>query len=142
HIGIFVGSAVTGAAIRGNSIAGNGEIGIDLLGNVGPTANDLNDGDTGANNLQNFPVVSSARAGGGSTFVDGTLNSSANTSYALDFFANTSCNAANFGGQRYLGSMNVTTIGNNASFQATLPAASTVGEFITTTATDASGNTS
>ncbi len=52
--GIFVENG-TGNAILGNSIFSNGELGIDL-GADGVTPNDVGDGDSGANNLQNFPV--------------------------------------------------------------------------------------
>jgi len=44
--------------IRGNSIYGNGGLGIDLDGD-GPTTNDANDWDFGANRLQNWPEISS-----------------------------------------------------------------------------------
>ena len=56
--GVFV-EAGTGNAILGNSIFSNASLGIDLAGD-GPTPNDPGDGDTGPNNLQNFPDIASA----------------------------------------------------------------------------------
>src|SRR4030095_9867036 len=146
--GILI-NAGTRVAIRGNSIFGNAAFGIDLNRNFptnivgdGPTANDAGDGDTGPNNAQNTPIITSASQG--STVVSGTLNSVANTLFAIDFFANGTCNASGFGeGRRYLGSGNATTDGTgNITFQFTLASNSAVGEFITATATDPSGNTS
>ena len=49
-----------------NAILSNGGLAIDLtLGwpGDGPTPNDADDGDTGANNLQNFPEIASAEIG-------------------------------------------------------------------------------
>ena len=51
--GIAIASG-TGNRLVGNSITANSQLGIDL-NNDGPTANDVGDVDTGANNLQNFP---------------------------------------------------------------------------------------
>ena len=139
-VGIMVGGG-TGNAIRGNAVFSNAGIGIDL-GNNGQTANDLGDGDAGANNLLNFPTINTVNTG--STNVDGTYNGPASTLIALDFFAGSVCDAGGFGeGQRYLGSTTFTTDGSgNASFGVTLAAASVAGEVVTATATDPSGNTS
>jgi hypothetical protein len=134
-------TGTTGTSVRGNSIFSNGTLGIDV-GGGGLTANDTGDGDAGPNNFQNYPIVT--QAGTGSTLVDGTLNSTPNTTFTLDFYANTACDPSGFGeGQRYLGSTPVTTDATgNAVFRATLAALSAVGELVTGTATDPSGNTS
>ena len=63
--------------------------GIDVNVTTASTANDLCDGDTGANNLQNFPVISSVSSYGASstTVAPGLLNSTANTTFDLDFYS-------------------------------------------------------
>jgi uncharacterized repeat protein (TIGR01451 family) len=138
--GIRVADGVTGVAIRGNSFFGNGGLGIDLRSD-GVTANDPGDADSGANNLQNFPIITSAAPG--STIVAGTLNSTPSTQFTLDFYANGGACNASTEGQRYLGSGSVLTdAAGNASFNVTLPENSIAGESITATATDPSGNTS
>jgi hypothetical protein len=53
------GTATTGNKISRNSIHNNAQLGIDL-GNPGVTANDNGDGDTGPNELFNFPVITRA----------------------------------------------------------------------------------
>ncbi|HLL76958.1 MAG TPA: LamG-like jellyroll fold domain-containing protein, partial [Pyrinomonadaceae bacterium] len=131
-------------ALRGNTFHSNGTLGIELGADDVVTANDAGDADTGANNLQNFPVLTSAAASGGNTTVSGTLNSAASTQYAVEFFSNASCDASGNGeGRTFLGSTSVTTNGSgNASINATLTTATPAGEFVTATATDPSGNTS
>jgi CSLREA domain-containing protein len=135
-------TAGTGNAILVNAIFSNGGLGIDL-GSNGVTPNDAGDGDTGPNNLQNFPVLTSALFGGGSTTVRGTLNSTANTQFRIELFANSACDASGNGeGQTFLGAVNTTTDGaGNAAITAPGLAAS-AGQVITTTATDPSNNTS
>ncbi len=132
----------TGNAILKNSIFSNGALGIDLNGD-GVTPNDTGDGDTNANNSQNFPVLSSAISNGANTAIRGTLNSTANTSFTVEFFLNTACDSSGKGeGQTFIGAMLVTTDGNgNAACNATLPLVP-MGQFITATATDPANNTS
>src|SRR5262249_53383820 len=75
--GVFVNGPV-GNAILSNSIWSNHGLGIDL-GPDGVTPNDPGDPDTGSNNLQNFPVLASAVIFGSTLEIDGTLNSTANS---------------------------------------------------------------
>ncbi len=62
-------SSAAGNRILSNSIFSNGRLGIDLRGGTenaaGATANDPKDADTGPNDLQNKPVVTSAVTSGG-----------------------------------------------------------------------------
>ncbi|MGH8247182.1 MAG: right-handed parallel beta-helix repeat-containing protein, partial [Gammaproteobacteria bacterium] len=83
--GIFVQSS-TGNLIRDNSVVANGGLGIDLFPD-GPTANDAApDNDSGANTLQNFPVLSSATREPGGLRVQGTLTSSTSASFTVELF--------------------------------------------------------
>jgi uncharacterized repeat protein (TIGR01451 family) len=134
-------TASTGNSVRFNSIHDN-NFGIDL-GNDGVTPNHMGGAIAGPNNFQNFPVITSATAGS-STSVNGTFNSDATSTFTLDFYANSAPDSSGFGqGQRYLGSTTVTTDGSgDATFSVLLAASTSAGEWITATATDASGNTS
>lgn len=140
--GIGVSSG-TGNAIRSNSIFSNSGLGIDL-GSNGVTLNDACDGDTGANNLQNFPVILGSGHTATTITIEGTLNSALSTTFFLDFFANSSCDALGYGeGASYLGTATVMTNGNcGATFIVTFNAAVSTGQIITATATDPTGNTS
>jgi hypothetical protein len=116
--------------------AGSG-LGIDLAPD-GVTPNDSGDPDTGANGLQNFPELFFAHSSETKSVVSGSLNSQANNTYRLEFFANDICDPSNNGeGQRFLGIENVTTDGSgNAFFGATVSLAPAFsGEWITATAT-------
>ncbi len=102
------------------------------------TANDVGDGDSGANNLQNYPVLTQVTTNGTTAFrVEGTLNSTANTTYRIEMFASTTADGSGYGeAERYLGALTVTTDGSgNATIDSTFSAAIAVGEFITATAT-------
>ena len=134
---ILNGVTIVGEDTIQNSVRGNlmPDSGIDLGGN-GATANDLGDADRGPNNFQNFPVLSAASSGGSPTFIRGSLNSTANTTFTLDFYAN--------GARSYLGSSTVTTDSSgNVTFSVTLPNVTVNnGSSVSATATDPSGNTS
>jgi RHS repeat-associated protein/CSLREA domain-containing protein len=140
--GIYVQSG-TGNTLEGNLVWSNGALGIDL-NPLGPTPNDPGDTDIGPNNLQNSPVVISFTTGANTT-VNGTLNSSANTTFRLEFFADTMACAPSVypEGKRFLGFTDVNTDANgNVSFAITLPAVTTNDEVVSVTATDPLGNTS
>ena len=129
--------ANTGNAILRNSIFSNGKLGIDLDAD-GVNANDSGDADTGANEVQNFPVITSAKASRRGIAIKGTLNSNPGETFTVQFFANPSGTDE---GKTFLGEKkSVTTdASGNASFSLRVRRASGV---VTATATDASGNTS
>lgn len=132
-----------GITIRGNSITGNSQLGIDLIpGGVAP--NDPDDADDGPNGFQNFPDLTGAGASETDITIDGTLTSTPNATYAVDFYASPSADPSGNGeGATYLGSTTV-PIGatGTATFGVTLPVVVAPGAVITATATDADGNTS
>jgi N-acetylneuraminic acid mutarotase len=105
----------TGNGILSNSIHSNGGLGIDLAHATDPpvTPNDNGadpDSDTGANNLQNYPDLSSASYGPGSITISGSLLSTPESTFTLQFFANTEADPTGYGeGETYLGSTQVTT---------------------------------
>ncbi|HXR48916.1 MAG TPA: M12 family metallopeptidase [Candidatus Limnocylindrales bacterium] len=140
-------TSTTNNSIRGNSIFDN-YMGIHLFGSYYypyVTTNHVGFLD-GPNNLQNFPVITNAFGYGSGTVVWGTLNSSANGSFLIDFYRNfqPDNNIGGYGeGQFYLGAIGVTTDGSgNAVFAYTNNTGNYAGQYITATATDSSGNTS
>jgi hypothetical protein len=147
--GVFVNSGIGPCSILSNSIFANGNLGINLNGDLdgffGPvTANDPGDTDTGPNGLQNYPVLNDI-VGGSSTFVTGTLNSTPNTSFRIDFFANDDADPSGFGeGQIFLGAITTdpTDANGDVSFTATLHLGAGAAQLISATATDPAGNTS
>lgn len=148
---LVIGSSSTGNPILSNSIHDNSGLGIDLLGGIensfGVTQNDPGggDGDTGPNNLQNFPELTSALTYPSFMIVHLSINSAASSRYGIEFFANTTCDSSSNGeGQTLLNDvlflMN-TDAGGNHSAIVSLPEVP-AGHFLTATATklDASGN--
>jgi hypothetical protein len=140
------GQSPTENTISCNSIFANGGNGINLGGGFevkGVTSNDYQDVDTGPNNLQNYPVISSA-LGGEYLDVTGSLNSTPNSTFTLEFFATSEAHRSSVrDGETYVGREQVTTDGSgNASFGIVSGVALGAGQTITSTATDEDGNTS
>src|SRR5262249_31515179 len=73
--GIAVNAAAnTNNVLRGNSIFSNGDLGIDL-GTSGVTVNDAGDVDAGANQQQNFPVLTAFTNTSVGVIISGSLSS-------------------------------------------------------------------
>ena len=90
-----VGLATTGNSIVSNLIFNNGLLGIDL-GDDGVTLNHAT-ATAGPNRFQNFPVITSVVSSGTSPIIGGTLNSVANTSFLVQFYANAVAPALGYG---------------------------------------------
>lgn len=135
--------SLVGNSIRANSIHDNRGLGINLRPAGEPpstvTPNDFQDPDPGPNLLQNFPVLTNVVVQPGQSTVTGTLNSTPDSPFALDFFRSPAPDPSGYGeGQQYLGSTSVTTdASGNASFTfvATGTGAGEAG-FFTATATN------
>ncbi|HYI22452.1 MAG TPA: right-handed parallel beta-helix repeat-containing protein [Candidatus Limnocylindrales bacterium] len=136
--------------ISGNQIFGNGKLGIDLIGGTenaaGVTSNDTDDADNGPNDLQNFPLLTSAVRSGTTnvTTVVGSLNSNPSTQFTIELFIVLAVDASGHGeGQVLYASQNVTTnSGGDAGFAFQVGGLSP-GTVLTATATSTSaGNTS
>ncbi len=136
--GVTIASAsrADGNVLSRNAIFANSGLGINLVGgDTGPggvTPNDvpappaLPDQDTGPNGLQNFPTLESVIASASELRISGSLRSTPNTTFTLEFFANAERDAASGGlvaeGQTYLGQAFVFTNAEGlGTFVATLP---------------------
>ncbi len=133
--------AGTGHQLSGNDIHDNTGLAIDLGGD-GRTANDPDDLDNGANNLQNYPVLFTAVPLSDSLRIDGRLDSTPLTAFTLEFFATPTCQLSG-GNQTFLGATQATTDAfGNVYFSVAGLTAVPLDTFITATATDPGGNTS
>lgn len=135
----------TGNSFFENSIHSNGKLGIDLQGgndpSTGVTPNDKKDPDTGPNNLQNYPVLTSTKANSdGTTTVTGKLNSRPRKFFVIQLFSNIAADSpSGFGeGKTFLGQITKKTSRKGSlsfSFTKELPPGENV---ITATATNLS----
>jgi VCBS repeat-containing protein len=140
---ILLNGTARNTAIVGNSIFSNFGLGIDLHGD-GPTPNDQGDADSGDNNLQNFPVISSATVDVTTVRVQYAVPSTtANSAYPLrvEFFKADSDGQE---GQAFLGFDTYTAAQAGTSKTAVFTSAAglAVGDKLVATATDNQGNTS
>jgi hypothetical protein len=134
-VGISVGASLIGNTLTQNSISGHAGLGID----VSPSG--VNPNQPGGGN--NFPVITSAQLAGGTTTIMGTLNSTANATFTIEFFSNQACNASGNGeGAVFLGSISVLTDGSGNAGFVFMVAGPAVGNAITATSTDLFGTTS
>jgi hypothetical protein len=121
--GVVVNGA-SGNTVRANSIHDNGGLGIDLAQD-GVTANDVNDADSGPNDLQNFPVIDSIAGAPGGTRVQGHLDTdpSAAGMYFIDLYSSVACDPSGNGeGEHWLGQAFVTADAfGHAAFDVTVP---------------------
>ncbi len=132
-----VGAGVNVDSGHDNSVLTNSIFSNILAGIV------LNGGNN-ANNGQIPPVLTVATPNASSTYVQGTLNGAANTTYTLQFFSNPTQPAPGFEqGEVALYTAQVTTnAAGTALIAQRIPQAVANNQWITATATDASGDTS
>jgi hypothetical protein len=152
-IGVQIAGGIENA-VEGNSIFSNGGLGIDL-DIVGVSLNDVDDFDIGANNLQNFPVITGVTTTATDVTITGIFKSLVNKDYRLEFFGNEGADTLGFGeGEFFLGATDVTTdAAGGAAFDVTFPLPALASRPITgvsgsalksftATAIDGDGNTS
>jgi len=135
-----VGGIPTQNRIRGNAIYSNSSLAIDL-GSDGVDVNDVDDGDGGENERQNYPVLLGAIS---SLVVSGTLNSVPNTEYTIDFYRSSECDSSGYGeGQQWVGELITSTNSSgDVAFLLSVDGPLSPGDVVTATATDVNGNTS
>ncbi len=133
--GISAG-ATTGTSIQNtfhnNNIYHNDQLGIDLFP-WGVTPNDPGDGDLGANNLQNFPVISSATTS--------TVLGTACLGCTVEIFESAVDSSGHGEGISPIGE-GLTDLSGNFSIAIDPIATVDTCDYVTATATDANGNTS
>jgi hypothetical protein len=140
--GVQVGGIGSGNLILSNSIFENGMLGIDIIEPYDVNPNDEYDLDSGANGMQNYPVIAAGVAGLETAPVYGTLDSEPNGHYLIQFFVNPDCDSL-YGhgeGRRYLGAVEVVIDdkGHGDFLVRDLPARP--GDVITATATNQATN--
>ena len=140
---VVTGPGSTGNAIETNAIFSNTGLGIDL-NDDGVTANTPGGPHSGPNNLQNYPVLTSALSSSGTTNVTGTLNSTPNTTFRIELFGNSACDSSGHGqGLNLLGSSSVSTDNSGNAPVSFNFSTSLIGSgSLSATATDPAGNTS
>ena len=124
----------TGNSIVSNVIHSNGGLGIDLQLD-GVTTNDGGDGDSGGNDLLNFPVVTSATETAGTVSLDFDLDVPAGD-YRIEVFVNSAADPSGYGeGESLVHSYDVVAHpGGSAGYATTF--SGSVGDIISLTSTE------
>jgi hypothetical protein len=140
---VLLPDAGVGNAILGNSIRSNTALGIDLGGD-GPTPNHGSGTISGPNQFQNSPMLADVTSLSGVTTITGTLNSTPNQVFHLEFFLNDAADPSGFGeGKTFLGALDQRVLGDgNGDFAVPFQVPATSSQFISATATDPNDNTS
>jgi hypothetical protein len=148
--GVVVTSSARRIGIHSNSYLMNTFQAIDLSPD-GVNPIDLDVGQIGANDQQNYPTLTSASGTASTGIVIGNLQST-NDTYTIRLYRNDVCDSNGYGEALHYVAQTAITIANagptsngSATFSANLdvhPAANLLGEFITAIATDSQGNTS
>jgi hypothetical protein len=126
-----------GNRILSNSIFSNQNLGIDLSNSgSGGREQDPRDPDTGPNNLQNFPVITSATSTGTTTTIAGTLNSKSRKTFTIQLFSNP---AGTDEGKTFLGQVQKKTNRQGKASFSFFGSAIGQGDEITATATGPDG---
>ena len=135
--GVRIEDASVSNSILTNSIFANLELGINLVPPANPAA-------TGPNRLRNPPTLTAVATSVSSTFITGTLTSTPNTTFTIQFFASSPLDPTGRGeGAQFLGQATAVSGANGiANYSANVPTLLKSGQFVTATATDPSGNTS
>lgn len=127
--GVLV-DAGTGNAILSDLIFASGNLGIELINN--------------GNHNQAAPLLSGAFLDGPNTVIQGVLQSTPNTTFTVQLFADPSADPSGSAeGQELLGTITVRTDAFGfAAFTVTIAKQVPAGQVVTATATDANNNTS
>ncbi len=154
---VVQGNAATGNSINANRIYDNGaainRMDIDLIptgGVAGPTPNDAGDGDTGPNDLQNFPVLKGLfYTAPGANDRPGTVTASLDTlpgTYRVDVYFSNDINPNNKRGHAEIILTHVTVqVPGSGKLSFSIPISvpnQSAGGAISMTATNSSGSTS
>ena len=133
----------TRVAIISNRIFGNGLLGIEL-GLDGVTPNDTGDGDSGPNDLLNFPAITSVNVAAPNQLAYNiTLDApAAADGYRVEFFVNSTADPSGHGeGERYLGHVDIAHAGGAQTFTGTLTTLEpvSIGDIVAATTTRRTG---
>jgi len=143
---LIAGNTAVNNRIQRNSIFNNRRLGIDIArsGTAPDLINpaDVGDADSGPNNLQNQPFMTSATVTISSTRIIGSMRGAPNQTYHIEFYGNDPVSGGpSVQAKTFLGAGNFTAdASGNVTIDWTGP--TSTSQLYTAIATDASGNTS